>query len=292
MKKLMIICICFFSYTISTKAAELKLIQEATVETDYVLEGVHGILISYNFVESKNEVYIDSINDLLFHKRLNIGVHLFENNKAIKPIEDYEKHATIDGSIVFFSEIRRFYPRDLPEPTFIPYATLNLSEGKHTISAKFEVYNYEQFGSKYKKQYQTFELKNFSFVKPKTQKMSIHFDAIELKPIKKIVTNNEYDDADDADKPNAELLVNLSEIYVFSADFKDKFSTTSKEDCITFTISKNDIISVKINKHYDMYDPILPVVYFNTEELIPNKWTEYNKKNERLLKCKIFYKVE
>ncbi len=292
MKKTILICICFFSYIFSTKAAELKLIKEATVETDYVLEGVHGILISYNYVESKNEMYIDSINDLLFDGSLYISVHLFENNKAIKPIEDYEKHATIDGSIAFYSNIRSFYPRDLPEPTFIPYATLNLTEGKHTISAKFEVYRYDQVGEKYKKQFQKFELKSISFVKPKTQKMSIHFETIELKPIKKVVTDNEYVDEDDADEPNAALLINLSEIYIHSTYFKDKFSTTSKEDCITFTISKNDIISVRITKPYSMDDKFLPVVYFNTEELIPNKWTEYNKKNELLLKCKFFYKVE
>ena len=286
MKKLMIICIYFFSYIFSTKAAELKLIKDATIETDYVLDGVQGILISYTFVESENDAYNDSINDLLFDRTFMINVHLFENNKAIKPIEDYEGLAAIDGSIEFSSQIDRFYPRDLPEPTFIPYATLNLAVGKHIISAKLDVYSHEFSNAKYKKQHQKLELKNISFVKPKTQKMYVHFDAIELNPNIEINVYNYENDA------NAMVAIYLADVYAYSNSFKDKFSTISRENSISFTISKNDIVGLSVYKYGDNSETFLPIVYFNTEELVPNKWAEYNKKNTKLSKCRIFYKVE
>ena len=117
--------------------------------------------------------------------------------------------------------------------------------------------------------------------------MSVHFDAIELNTNSKDYAENYYYDA------NASANIFLGEVLVSKNDFKDKFNTISKEDCINFTISKNDIIGINVTKYNDYYgEPIMPVIYLNTEELIPNKWTEYTKKNAALIKCRILYKVE
>ncbi|MFN8284614.1 MAG: hypothetical protein U0U67_15435 [Chitinophagales bacterium] len=222
-------------------AKQLTLFRDIEIRTDVNYEASNGIEISYEYNNNENEGQYSYINDQFYKESYYVYVTLFENNKPIKAIPNYKDITNEYGNIRIIEPISRFYPRDKLKPTFIPYAALKLSEGKHVITAKFEVICQKSEANKF---HQKIEKQNINFNKPATQTVSLG--------IEYIVVGNKYfkDGFWDLDKPSPdiEVLVFSGNTLIWNKKSYDNYTFTNSSSTknISYTISKGDAINIHL----------------------------------------------
>lgn len=296
MNKLFLLAIAFIVTQNSLKAQEnLHIIQSIDVKTDYTYEGVQGVNVIYKYsffpIEEKYHKNIDSIlqdADFLLQTKLLI------DNKSITIASGYK---TIGNTKNELEDEYSFFAREMYRGTsnkkierFIPYAALNLSEGKHIISAKGLFSGKDKLGAKYA---ETVQKDNIEINKPKTHVFTLNIDYIEVNETN--AKGNAWDIAlfrPDAPDVDANVLIGNTSVWENHVNDTYMFAMGPKSKNISFVISDKDRVTILVQDLDVFFHDFIAKWIFETKDKKAGELNTYEKAGGNIKSCSLSYKVD
>ena len=294
MKKILSILSVLIGLNFTSYATDnLKIIGLVEVKTDYTLDGVKGINITYryNFLQLEEEHHNDTI---LKNASFSVSAVLYENDKAIEPALGYQSIANATGdaefSFDFLSTEMQASKFDKKKSLFIPYAALKLSQGNHVISVKTLFSGTDGTGEK---QQQIKQTENISFSKPKTNTFTLNIDYIEA--TEKNAKGNVWDIAlFRTDAPDVGVNVLVGDISVWKKNVNDSymFAVGPNSKNIMLTISENDRVVLLIQDIDLIFHDFIAQLNFDTKKLKTNQVYMYDTPIGNIKSCSLNYKID
>ena len=294
MQKILFLFISVMILTaLQTKANNLKIIQSVTVETDYTLEGTKGINITYryNFLSLEEEHHNDTI---LKNSIFKIKTSVSENDEVIEPANGYKSVTDENGDLEFTitlmgSEIEASkFDKNVSQ--FIPYASLKLNEGVHTISVNAEITGKDATGFLHQ---QKIAKTNIEFKKPATKNFTLNIDFIEVSTLN---TNGKAWDYSlfktDAPDVGVNILVGNTSVYKNHVNDTYMFAVGPNSKNIQFTISENDKVAILVQDIDVMFDDFIAKLLFKTGDKKSGTLYSYNTAKGNIKSCNITFKIE
>lgn len=294
MKEIKLLLTTIFFLNVNIYGAEnLKIVSTIEVETDYMYEGAQGINISYkySFLPLEEQNHNDTI---LKNASFGINTLFFEDGNVIEPAKGYQSLLNEDGAIsvnftFFGSELdpSKFYKL---KSIFIPYAALNLQEGKHIISVRGMFSGTDGAGVKHQ---QTIQKDNITFNKPKTNVFTLNIDYVEAN-----ILNSEGKAWDYAlfrtDAPDVGINVLVGKTSVWSSHVNDTymFSVGPNSKNISFLISEKDNVNILVQDIDIMFHDFIAKWVFTTSDKKPGTLYSYNKAKGNIKSCNLTFKVD
>lgn len=289
-----------FSFIFGTKTFSQNnenLIQDVVVQTDFVENGVKGILISincdYNILRKKYET--DSLlNHALRQARFSYNLTLFQDSIPIKSAFGYqsafEKNEILE--LKFKCDPTWFDSKPIisENKVFIPYAAIKLKEGKQQkISVSIDLYGKDGFNNTYK---QNTRSTLFSFDKPFTKIFECALDSLVVKPFNK--EGQAWDhELFGTDAPDLDFSIKMGDLEVGNIHKGNAYFITfrDKPRVFRFLISENDEITIYlVDTDNAFHDPIASW-RFNTSNMKENIVYQQKEAKSNLesfsFKCKI-----
>ena len=294
MQKILFLFISVMILTaLQTKANNLKIIQSVTVETDYTLEGTKGINITYryNFLSLEEEHHNDTI---LKNSIFKIKTSVSENDEVIEPANGYKSVTDENGDLEFTitlmgSEIEASkFDKNVSQ--FIPYASLKLNEGVHTISVNAEITGKDAIGFLHQ---QKIAKPNIEFKKPPTKIFTLNIDFIEVSTLN---TNGKAWDYSlfktDAPDVGVNILVGNTSVYKNHVNDTYMFAVGPNSKNIQFTISENDKVAILVQDIDVMFDDFIAKLLFKTGDKKSGTLYSYNTAKGNIKSCSLNYKID
>jgi len=294
MQKILFLFISVMILTaLQTKANNLKIIQSVTVETDYTLDGTKGINITYryNFLSLEEEHHNDTI---LKNSIFKIKTSVSENDEVIEPANGYKSVTDENGDLEFTitlmgSEIEASkFDKNVSQ--FIPYASLKLNEGVHTISVNAEITGKDAIGFLHQ---QKIAKTNVEFKKPATRNFTFNIDYIEINTLN---TNGKAWDYSlfktDAPDVGVNVLVGNTSVYKNHVNDTYMFAVGPNSKNIQFTISENDKVAILVQDIDVMFDDFIAKLLFKTSDKKSGTLYSYNTAKGNIKSCNITFKIE
>lgn len=294
MKKSSAIILFVFSLiSLHTKASNLKIIQYVDVETDYNYEGVKGINITYryNFLSLEEENHNDT---LLRGCTFYIKTTLSENNSAIEPANGYKSVMNTNGDLEFTIDLMgteiEASKFDKKVTQFIPYASLKLNEGNHTINVKGEITGKDATGFLHQ---QKVEKTAITFKKPATKKFTMNIDFVEVNTLNS--SGKAWDYAifrTDAPDVGIDILIGNTSVYKSHVNDTYMFAVGPNSKNINFTISENDKVAVLVQDIDVMFHDYVAKWVFTTNDKKTGTLYSYNKAKGNIKSCNLTFKID
>ncbi len=286
---LTIYTILFFSFH---SFAETKIISNIGVLPDFTFEGAKGINLTfqYNFLPIYEQTHNDTIlQDCTFK----LKVKLESNNAKIGAAKGYQLMENSQNELEYIITLSG---TDLQGSTvnkktnqFIPFAAMQLPEGTHVINVQTTLSGKDVLGNEYQ---QKFEKNSISIAKPATQLFTMNIDHIEVKPFTS--SGQAWDYAflkTDAPDVGVNIMVGNTSVYKKNVNDSYMFAAGPDSRNITFAISKNDKVVVKIQDIDVLFHDFVAKWVFSTNKM-PGVTYTYKKPTGNVKSCLLTFKYE
>lgn len=233
------------------------------VKMDYIHKGVIGAYITYDISirglkdKVQNDSLVNSAN-ILIQTQLLVGSSGIMTNLGYNRIQDENGCLLIRN----YSKGMDFIVKDKKKgETFIPYAAMDLSEGKHTLDMTIKIKASGAFSDVYT---QTIYKKGLVIQKPTTYTAIFDIDYVE---VHELTPKNKHWDVGwfNTFKPDVSIQIMMANTIVWYDYLRDTYvyAQGPKSRNIKFTISKNDQIRFLVE------DQDLIINDFIGEQLLP-----------------------
>lgn len=288
----LVFTVLLFSF-LHVHASNLKIIQSINVETDYNYQGVRGLNITYryNFLPLEEENHNDT---LLRGCTFTIKTNLFENNNAIEPANGYKSVINTDGDLEFTITLMgadivatKF---DNKVSQFIPYASLKLNQGNHTINVIAEIKGKDATGFLHQ---QKIEKAATTFTKPATKTFTLNIDYIEVNTLNS--KGQAWDYAifrTDAPDVGVDVLIGNTSVFKNNVNDTYMYAVGPNSKNISFTISENDKVSVLVQDIDVLFHDFIAKWNFSTNDKKTGTLYAYNKVKGNIKSCNLTFKID
>jgi hypothetical protein len=281
--------ICFFT----SKASNLDIIGNVSVETNYYYEGAKGIRVTYryNFLSLEEEHHDDTLlNNCIFY----IKTTLSENGNFVEPANGYGSVTNSSGDLEFIITLQgrqtqaSKFDKDVSQ--FIPYAAMQLSEGSHTIVVHAEISGTDATGFLHQ---QKVEEKDIIFKKPATKLFTMNIDFVEVQTLNS--NGQAWDYAifkTDAPDVGINILVGNTSVWKCNVNDTYMFAVGPNSKNINFTISENDKVALLIQDIDIMIHDFVAKWFFSTSNKKDGLFSTYNTAKGNIKSCSLNFKIE
>lgn len=279
---------------IKAQAINAKIITAVSVEKTDTAFGVQGLTINYmyNFSSLGNQASLDSIVRTTAY---DIKTRIFIKDVAVNPGFGYSAFRNSRNDFEITSHISstniKNTKADNQLTVFIPYAALKLPDlANYTVTAKAALVSTVWVTDK---QVQLVEQGNINFYKPETLTATVYVDSIE------VTTFDSHGQAWDysfwgKDYPDIDVSIKLSDNVLWEKWVKNKFlfALNPNEKTCSFTISKNDKITILIEDRDLLISDLIEKFECTTTDKIKGQWNTVISKSSTVKQCKIMYRID
>ncbi len=283
----------FYIQITNAQTTDLKIISNIGVQTDYTFEGAKGINLTfqYNFLPIIEQTHNDTI---LEDSKFYLKIKLFENNQSVMPAAGYHAIENVDQKleyVIVFSGMDFDASKISKKVTqFIPYSALNMPQGFHVMHVQAQLSGKDAVGTLYK---QTIQKEKIEFDKPATQIFTMNIDHVEVNPFNS--SGQAWDYAIfKTDAPDVGVNIMVGNTTVYKKNVNDSYMFAAGPDArnISFTISKNDKVVVKIEDIDIMFHDFIAKWIFSTNKMPGVLYTFKKPSSTNIKSCLLTFTYE
>lgn len=293
MKNIFFIVIFFvFSLKGLAQSDEVKILSTIAVEKDYYVEEAKGLNIAckYNFLSLEEQHHDDTI---LIGATFYVTTRILENGVEISPAKGYASLIGESGTLMFSIPLTgdkieaSKFSKSLEQ--FIPYASLAIPEGKHTLQVSVSISGKDATGKVWEDKRLTDEI---TIIKPPIKLVNFNIDYIEVNPLN--AKGNAWDySVFKTDAPDVDVSIMIGSVVVWKSHVNDTylFSVGPYSRNISFTISQGDKVGVLIQDMDVMYHDFVAKWLFATNNKSDGVEYTYDKSKGNIKSCNLKFSI-
>ncbi|MBX7224440.1 MAG: hypothetical protein K1X55_00285 [Chitinophagales bacterium] len=269
---------------------EIKILGITTIEKDYYVEGAKGINITYkyNFLSLEEQHHEDTI---LRGATFYLTTQILEDGMAVTPSKGYasssdvlEFQIPLTGVQIEASKFSKTVVQ------FVPYASLNMSEGSHNIQVYTTVTGKDASGKQWRDSDTSGRI---SIVKPANKLFHLDIDYIELNTLN--AKGNAWDySIFKTDAPDVGVSVMIGNTVLWESQVNDTymFSVGPNSRNIEFAISEGDKVGILIQDIDVMYHDFVAKWLFSTNDKKIGTGYTYDKSKGNIKSCNLKFSFQ